>query len=260
MPGQVGTGLSTCLSRPSSDCRLHEHPLPDGGTRSHPQCGLRRSQSGCERQPGRHGPCPQGGPCPAGPVLRFARPLHLPPPAPSPLLGVEVGHQGSAARRGSSDEGRLTGAAAGPRVSQDRLGPCSASASLGVEQRHVVAGGEWTWSPGAAQGTLALQQPCTSFLSHEVVAPPSAPQCLLPSSLTAPGEPLHQTGSGPPGACRAVGLEAAQGSGCGPGGRGLPERTSGGTFGLAVAGICRGCGSGQVPAAAQLREDGGGWR
>lgn len=131
----------------------------------------------------------------------------------------------------------------------------------------------WVWSSvmpwpvGSGRGVQEqprAPRPCSSLARASSLTrlwPLLVPlNACSPPSLTAPGEPLHQTGSGPPGACRAVGLKAAQGSGCGPGGGGLPEKTAGGTFGLAPAGICRRCGSGQVPAAAQLREDGGGWR
>ena len=134
------------------------------------QCGLRHSWLGCKVQPRWHSPCAPGWPSPC-----WSRPLtrQAPPPAtPSPLPG---GPSGSAARSGSSDEGGLGGPQLGPPISQDWLGPCGAPASPGVERRHTAAGGEWTWSPGAAQGPLASQQPYTSLLVCKAVAPPGAP-------------------------------------------------------------------------------------
>ena len=237
-------------------------PPPGRWGSFHLQRGLCRSWLGCEGQPGWYSPCAPGWPlpCRSHPLLRQA-PLPA-SPAPSPLLGGWFGglprSQAAQMKEGSR------GPQLGPPISRDGLGPCGASASPGVERHRTSAGREWTWSPGAAQGPQAPQQPpCFRGCgpSRHRLPPPAC----SPPSLTAPGEPPHcplgsghQIGSGPPWACGAAGLEAAQGSGRGPGGWGLPERTAGCTFGLAPAGACRGCGSGQVLAASQLREDGGG--
>lgn len=244
------------------------HPASHTGTPSWtvglipPAAWFCRSWLGCEGQPGWYSPCAPGWPlpCRSHPLLRQA-PLPA-SPAPSPLLGGWLGglprSQAAQMKEGSR------GPQLGPPISRDGLGPCGASASPGVERHRTSAGREWTWSPGAAQGPQAPQQPpCFRGCgpSRHRLPPPAC----SPPSLTAPGEPPHcplgsghQIGSGPPWACGAAGLEAAQGSGRGPGGWGLPERTAGCTFGLAPAGACRGCGSGQVLAASQLREDGGG--
>ena len=146
------------------------------------QCGLRHSWLGCKVQPRWHSPCAPGWPSPC-----WSRPLtrQAPPPAtPSPLPG---GPSGSAARSGSSDEGRLGGPQLGPPISQDWLGPCGAPASPGVERRHTAAGGEWTWSPGAAQGPLARSSLTRASLFARLwplLAPlPTRllPACLLPA-------------------------------------------------------------------------------
>ena len=254
MPSRVGTGLSTCLFRPSLHRRPHGHPLPDGEARF--RCSVASTTPGwaAKGSPDGTTPVPQGGPRPAGPTVCLARFLHLPHPVLS-----RVGHQGqpcgqeaqmkegSGATAGAPHLPRL----AGPlwRLRQSGCGAASHRSQRGVDVESKSSSGP----PGP---TAALHEPpclqgCGPSWHHH--PPACSPPACSPPSLTAPGEPphcppgsSHQTGSGPPWACRAKGLEAAQGSGCGPRGWGLPERTAGGTFGLAPAGACRGCGSGQV--------------
>ena len=89
MPSRVGTGLSTCLFRPSLHRRPHGHPLPDGEARF--RCSMASTTPGwaAKGSPDGTAPVPQGGPRPAGPAVCLARLLHLPHPVLS-----RVGHQG----------------------------------------------------------------------------------------------------------------------------------------------------------------------
>lgn len=173
VPSRVWTGLSTCLSRPSSPRQPHRHPLPGrwGSFHLHRLVGLRRAAWTAQPR------CP-GWPSPAGPTLCFARASSAYSPPQHPVLSWVAVRGLPRSQEAQMKEG-LTGATAGPLSPEMASWAPGASASPGVERHHTSAGrsGRGTRSSPGPPGPAAA-----SLLARQAAAPPgtaSPPTRLL---------------------------------------------------------------------------------